>query len=94
MPPAGVMSGKPLMQLSLAAIRDFREAFGDSVTLIGGGGITSVDDARTYLSTGADHVALGSMLFNPLNWLKGRDMEIALMQFHPEAWWRNHEASN
>lgn len=68
--PGGGMSGKPLMQYSLWAVEDFRQAFGDDVALTGGGGVTSLDDVRAYLQAGADHVSVGSMLFNPLNWRK------------------------
>jgi dihydroorotate dehydrogenase len=68
--PGGGMSGKPLMQYSLWAIEDFRDTFGDSVTLIGGGGITCLDDVKAYMAAGANHVSLASMLFNPFNWYK------------------------
>jgi dihydroorotate dehydrogenase len=66
--PGGGISGKPLMQFSLWAIQDFRDRWGNDVTLIGGGGVTSLADVQTYWDAGADHVAIGSMLFNPLNW--------------------------
>jgi dihydroorotate dehydrogenase len=70
--PGGGMSGKPLMQYSLWAVEDFRDTFGDAVTLIGGGGITCLDDVKAYISAGANHVYLASMLFNPFNWRKVR----------------------
>ncbi len=66
----GGMSGKPLLPLSLRAVAEFRQEFGNEVTLIGGGGVTSVEDVQRYLAAGADHMAIGSMLLNPLNWLK------------------------
>lgn len=68
--PGGGISGKPLMQYSLWAVEEFRKRFGDSVTLIGGGGITDLTDVKAYVSAGADHVSVGSMLFNPFNWKK------------------------
>lgn len=68
--PGGGMSGKPLMQYSLWAIDDFRKEFGRDVTLIGGGGVTSAKDVKTYLDAGADHVSIGSGLFNPFTWRK------------------------
>lgn len=68
--PGGGMSGKPLMQYSLWAIEDFRAVFGDKVTLIGGGGVTDKKDAQAYINAGANHVSVGSMLFNPFNWKK------------------------
>lgn len=68
--PGGGISGKPLMQYSLWAIQELRQSFGDSVKLIGGGGITNISDISQYQAAGADHYAIGSMLFNPLNWRK------------------------
>ncbi len=66
----GGLSGKTLKQLSLWAVGEFRRRWGDSVTLIGGGGVTCEQDVRDYLNAGADHVAVGSMLLNPFNWWK------------------------
>ena len=71
--PHGGMSGKPLKPLSLAAVR-YAKSFPDAL-IIGGGGITSVDDAKEYLAAGADSVAVASMLFNPFN--RDKAMEIA-----------------
>lgn len=65
--PGGGMSGKILKQYSLWAIREFRQKYGTSVRIIGGGGITSEADIYDYMKAGADHFALGSMLFNPRN---------------------------
>lgn len=65
--PGGGISGKPLMQYSLWCIEEMRKEFPDS-HLIGGGGITSVEDVRKYKSVGANDVAVGSMLFNPFSW--------------------------
>lgn len=70
--PAGGLSGKPLMQYSLWAVHDFRKTFGDKARLIGGGGVTSAADVQTYRAAGADHVAIGSWLMNPLNWRKAK----------------------
>jgi len=68
--PGGGMGGKPLMQYSLWAVEDFRDTYGDDVCLIGGGGITCLDDVKAYIHAGANHVSIGSMLFNPFNWFK------------------------
>jgi dihydroorotate dehydrogenase len=68
--PGGGLSGKVLKQYSLWAINEFREKWGHKVTLIGGGGITSLEDVREYINNGADHVAVASMLINPFNWKK------------------------
>lgn len=64
----GGKSGKPLKPYSLKACRAFRGEFGGDVELIGGGGVSSWQDVEDYLGSGADHVAVGSVLFNPLNW--------------------------
>lgn len=72
--PGGGLSGKVLKQYSLWAIDDFRCKWGDQVQLIGGGGITSVEDIQEYINAGADHVAIASVLINPLNWHKVKDM--------------------
>lgn len=71
--PGGGLSGKVLKQYSLWAIEDFKRVFKDQAKLIGGGGISRKEDIQDYLNAGADEVAIGSMLFNPLNWLKIRE---------------------
>jgi dihydroorotate dehydrogenase len=65
--PNGGMSGKALLPISLAAVRYLREQYPD-VSIIGGGGISRPEDAAEYVATGANHVAIGTMLFNPFNW--------------------------
>jgi dihydroorotate dehydrogenase len=65
---AGGKSGKPLKKISLVAVENFRAKFGRRVTLIGGGGVTCLQDVKDYVRAGADHVAVGSMLFNPFLW--------------------------
>jgi len=67
--PAGGLSGKPLMPLSLQCIRDIRSLAGraaDDLTLIGGGGVTRPGDIDQYAHAGADHVAVGTKTMNPL----------------------------
>ncbi len=67
--PAGGLSGKPLMPLSLRCIRDIRSLAGraaDDLTIIGGGGITSPGDIDHYVQAGAIHVALGTKTMNPI----------------------------
>lgn len=64
--PAGGLSGKPLKPFSLWAVSQLRKRFGKAATLIGGGGVTTPADVKEYLDAGADHVAVGSALFNPL----------------------------
>ena len=62
----GGISGYPLKALSLPAIKSAREKFGDHITLIGGGGVYALEDAKEYLEAGADHLSLSSVMFNPL----------------------------
>ena len=61
----GGISGYPLKALSVPAVKSAREKFGDKITLIGGGGVYSVKDAKEYLDAGADHLSLSSIMFNP-----------------------------
>jgi dihydroorotate dehydrogenase len=51
---AGGLSGPPLTARSEAVVRALRERVGPDLTLIGVGGITTVDDARGRLDAGAD----------------------------------------
>ncbi len=71
---SGAISGKKLLSYSLAAVEEFRKYFGNKVELIAGGGISSVKIAKLYLKLGANHLALGSMLLNPMNWYKVREI--------------------
>jgi dihydroorotate dehydrogenase len=65
--PGGGVSGKPLKQYSLWAVREVRAAWAEEVDIIGGGGITGEEDVIDYLVAGADRVSVASMLLNPLN---------------------------
>jgi dihydroorotate dehydrogenase len=51
---AGGLSGRPLTQRSEDVVRLLRERVGPDLTLVGVGGITTVDDARRRLAAGAD----------------------------------------
>jgi dihydroorotate dehydrogenase len=51
---AGGLSGKPLTRRSEDVVRLLRERVGPDLTLIGVGGITTVEDARRRLAAGAD----------------------------------------
>lgn len=68
--PGGGLSGKVLKQYSLWAVEEVKQIWGEEVTIIGGGGITEIADIDDYIKAGADHVSVGSMLFNPFNWKK------------------------
>jgi dihydroorotate dehydrogenase len=50
----GGLSGRPLNERSLNVMRMLRDRVGESITLIGVGGITTVADARARLEAGAD----------------------------------------
>jgi dihydroorotate dehydrogenase len=51
---AGGLSGRPLTQRSEDVVRMLRTRVGPDLTLVGVGGITTVDDARRRLAAGAD----------------------------------------
>lgn len=70
--PEGGLSGKRLKPIAMAMVRRLREKFGVRVTITGGGGVRTRTDALDYLRAGADHVAVGSALLNPLNWPRVR----------------------
>ncbi|MCW2764441.1 MAG: dihydroorotate oxidase [Nocardioides sp.] len=53
---AGGLSGRPLAERSLDVLRLLRKRVDDDLTLIGVGGITTVEDARARLEAGADLV--------------------------------------
>ena len=66
--PAGGLSGKPLLPVSLECIAEIRGRLGDAwseYTIIGGGGITGEADIRAYAEAGASHVAIATKAFNP-----------------------------
>ncbi len=51
---AGGLSGRPLTERSESVLRALRTRVGADLTLVGVGGITTVDDARRRLAAGAD----------------------------------------
>ena len=51
---AGGLSGRPLTRRSEDVVRMLRQRVGPDLTLVGVGGITTVDDARRRLAAGAD----------------------------------------
>lgn len=59
---AGGLSGAPLRDLALQRLRDFRQATGGAVPLVGVGGIASADDAWQRIRAGASLVQLYSAL--------------------------------
>ena len=59
------LSGRVLRPYTLKLIRLVRENWGDSVTIIAGGGVDNFSAVYEYLKEGANHVSLGSVCFNP-----------------------------
>jgi dihydroorotate dehydrogenase len=59
---AGGLSGAPLRPLALQVLRDFRQASGGAIPLIGVGGISSVEDAWARIKAGASLIQLYSAL--------------------------------
>jgi dihydroorotate dehydrogenase len=58
----GGLSGAPLKPLALEALRNFRQAAGGEIPLIGVGGITTVDDAWERIRAGASLIQLYSAM--------------------------------
>ena len=61
----GGLSGATLKPYTLELIDLVRERWGDSVTVIAGGGVSDFSGVMEYLLAGANHVSLGSVCFNP-----------------------------
>jgi dihydroorotate dehydrogenase len=59
---AGGLSGRPLKQLALEQLRQFRSASGGSIPLVAVGGIEDADDAWDRIAAGASLVQLYSAL--------------------------------
>lgn len=78
--PAGGFSGEVLKPYSLWAVESMRKQFGSSVTIIGGGGVRERSDVVRYVQAGADRVAVGSMLLNPLQWSKVSELRHTMVQ--------------
>jgi dihydroorotate dehydrogenase len=58
----GGLSGKPLRQLALQRLRDFRKSSGGEIPLIGGGGIASAQDAYDRIRAGASLIQIYTAL--------------------------------
>ena len=61
----GGLSGVTLRPYTLELIKLVRENWGDTVTIIAGGGVSDFGAVYEYLKEGANHVSLGSVCFNP-----------------------------
>lgn len=69
---AGGLSGAPLHDLSLAALRAFRARLGDSLPLIGVGGIASAEQAYERIRAGASLIQIYSAMVYEGPWLARR----------------------
>ena len=80
--PAGGISGKPLMPLSLECVAALRQRYGNELRIIGGGGITTPEDIARYRDAGADHFAIGTKVMHPkyLWWHESLQLLIAAAQ--------------
>lgn len=61
----GGLSGISIQQHSFKLIKEIKSKYND-VEIIGGGGITKIDDIKKYKKYGADHYSISSLMFNPI----------------------------
>jgi dihydroorotate dehydrogenase len=61
----GGVSGPVLIPYTLELIDLIRETWGESITIVAGGGVTDFGGVMRYLGKGANHVSIGSVCFNP-----------------------------
>lgn len=58
----GGLSGAGILPIGLKCVRDIRQAVGESIPIIGMGGIRTVKDVEDYASVGANFFGVGSVL--------------------------------
>lgn len=83
-PGRGGLSGQ--YELVRMIVENVRRSVPDCVKIIAGGGVRSVAEVLGYREVGADHVAVGSLLFNPLKiptLYRMRDQVAFLQQWGP-----------
>ena len=61
----GGLSGPMLRGYTTELIELARSEYGNSVEIIAGGGVSDFGSVTDYLSSGANHISLGSVCFNP-----------------------------
>ncbi|MES2225662.1 MAG: hypothetical protein V4480_02530 [Patescibacteria group bacterium] len=61
----GAESGKRVQEVALKAIRQVKDTY-PHVTIVGGGGIYSLEDIQRYKEAGAAHFSLASIFLNPV----------------------------
>jgi len=62
----GGVSGKLIQKLYLKLIKKAKDKFGNSIKIIGGGGIQSIKDLQMYQQQGADHFSISTLFLHPL----------------------------
>ena len=63
---AGGLSGPVLRPYILKLIETTRKTFGDDIEIIAGGGIQHIGHVVEYINSGANHISIGSVCFNPI----------------------------
>jgi dihydroorotate dehydrogenase len=66
----GGVSGEVIKNHYLRLIRRIHRVFGDSIKIIGGGGIQSVSDILRYQEAGANFFSISTLFFHPIKLLK------------------------
>jgi dihydroorotate dehydrogenase len=61
----GGLSGITIQKYSFKLIEEIKNKYND-VEIIGGGGITTLDDIEKYKKYGAQHYSISSLMFNPI----------------------------
>jgi dihydroorotate dehydrogenase len=61
----GGLSGISIQQYSFKLIKEIKSKYPD-VEIIGGGGITTINDINQYKKYGANHYSISSLMFNPI----------------------------
>ena len=62
----GGVSGKLIQNLYLKLIKKAKDKFENSIKIIGGGGIQSIEDLQIYQQQGADHFSIATLFLHPL----------------------------
>ena len=62
----GGVSGKLIQGIYLKLVKKAKDKFGNSIKIIGGGGIQSIEDLRMYKQQGADHFSISTLFLHQL----------------------------
>ena len=65
----GGVSGSFLIKRNLETIKELRKNHPDTI-IIGGGGIRTFKDAENYMSAGANHLSVSTLIFSPIDFCK------------------------